>query len=230
MKKVGASFLITGEVLGERPMSQRRDALRIIERDSKLEGLILRPLSAKLLEATIPEKEGWMDRERLLAIKGRSRKPQMQLADQFGLTEYPCPAGGCLLTDPGFASRLKDLFEHSEADLNDVQLLKLGRHFRLSPRTKLIVGRDEGENAKLLTLARPGDFCFQVADFPGPITIARGELNSESISEACALTARYSKAKEEESIKVDYWKLPGTEVQSLTVSPVSDEEIQGLRV
>lgn len=230
MRKVGASFLITGEVLGERPMSQRRDALRIIERDSGLEGLILRPLSAKLFEATIPEKEGWVDRERLLAIKGRSRKPQMQLADQFGLTEYPCPAGGCLLTDLGFASRLKDLFEHSEAELNDVHLLKLGRHFRLSPQTKLIVGRNEGENAKLLTLARPGDFCFQVADFPGPITIARGELNSESISEACALTARYGKGKEEESIKVDYWRLPGTEVQSLTVSPMSDEEIQGLKV
>ncbi|MCK4436618.1 hypothetical protein KAU86_01580 [bacterium] len=230
MRKVGASFLITGEVLGERPMSQRRDALRIIERDSKLGGLILRPLSAKLLEPTIPEKEGWVDRERLLAIKGRSRKPQMELAAQFGLTEYPSPAGGCLLTDQGFASRLKDLFKHSEAKVNDVQLLKLGRHFRLSPQTKLIVGRNEGENAELLTFARPGDFCFRVAQFPGPITIARGELNSEGISKACALTAHYSKGKGEEIIKVDYWRLPGTELQSSVISPMPEEELQRLRI
>ncbi len=230
MMEVRGSFLITGDVLGERPMSQRRDALRIIERDSKLEGLILRPLSAKLLEPTIPEKEGWVDRERLLAIKGRSRKPQMQLATQFGLTEYPSPAGGCLLTDPGFASRLKDLFEHSEASLNDVHLLKLGRHFRLSHQTKLIVGRNEGENDKLLTLAQPGDLCFQVADFPGPITIARGELDSASISKACALTARYSKGKGEETIKVDCWRLPQEETQSLHVSPMPEGELQRLRI
>ncbi|NOX97784.1 MAG: hypothetical protein GXO98_06995 [Nitrospirae bacterium] len=230
MKEVGASFLITGEVLGERPMSQRRDAMRLIEREAGLEGLILRPLSAKLFEPTIPEKEGWIDREKLLDIEGRSRKPQMQLAAQLEIKDYPCPAGGCLLTDAAFAARLRDLFQHSEATLNDVQLLKQGRHFRFSPRAKLIVGRDEGENVKLLTLAQAGDICFRAADFPGPIAVARGELTKEEIVAASAITARYGQGKGEPTLKVEYWKLPEGEIQSIVVSPMGEEELKKLRI
>jgi len=123
MEGSGASFLVTGEVLGQRPMSQRRDAMRLIEKEGGLDGLILRPLSAKFLPPTIPEKEGWVDREKLLAIQGRSRKPQIRLAEAFGIRDYPCPAGGCLLTDPQFAKRMKDLIVHNpDFTLNDVHL------------------------------------------------------------------------------------------------------------
>jgi tRNA U34 2-thiouridine synthase MnmA/TrmU len=138
MESVGASFIVTGEVLGQRPMSQRKDSMCLIEKEAGLEGSILRPLSAKFLPASIPEKEGWVDRERLLNIQGRSRKPQIKLADHFGIQDYPCPAGGCLLTDPGFSKRMRDLIlHHPDFSLNDVHLLKVGRHFRLSPKVKL---------------------------------------------------------------------------------------------
>src|SRR4030043_1004028 len=123
MEESGASFIITGEVLGQRPMSQRRDAMRLIEKEAGLEGLILRPLSAQFLPVTLPEKEIWINRETLLGIQGRSRKPQMKLADHYGIRDYPCPAGGCLLTDPQFANRMKDLMLYSpNFSLNDVHL------------------------------------------------------------------------------------------------------------
>ncbi len=230
MKKVGASFLITGEVLGERPMSQRRDALRLIEKKSQWGGLILRPLSAKLLEPTIPEKEGWIEREKLLDIEGRSRKPQIELAAKFGIKDYPSPAGGCLLTDSIFSARLRDLFQHSQADLNDIHLLKVGRHFRLSPGAKLVVGRDEGENAKLMTLAQAGDVCFRATDFSGPVALARGELTKEEIAAASSLTARYGQGRGEDTLKVDYWKLPEEKIQSIVVSPIKEEELERLRI
>ena len=146
MRKSGASFLVTGEVLGQRPMSQRRDAMRLIDRESGVDGYIVRPLSAGLLEPTIPEKRGWVDREAMLSVSGRSRKPQIALAEEKGLLDYPCPAGGCLLTDPIFAHRLRDLLDHvGELRKADVSLLRLGRHFRVGGGAKAIVGRDEGE-------------------------------------------------------------------------------------
>ncbi len=162
MEETGASFIVTGEVLGQRPMSQRRDAMRLIEKEAGLEGLILRPLSAKFLPASIPEKEGWVDREKLLNIQGRSRKPQIKLAEHFGIRDYPCPAGGCLLTDPGFAQRMRDLNRyHPDFFLNDVHLLKMGRHFRLSPHLKLVVGRNEEENQKIQTFSQEGDILIK---------------------------------------------------------------------
>ncbi|MCD5401271.1 hypothetical protein LR013_01575 [candidate division NPL-UPA2 bacterium] len=230
MREVGAFFLITGEVLGQRPMSQRREAMRLIEREAGLEGLILRPLSAKLLEPTIPEKRGWIEREKLVNIEGRSRKPQIELAAKFGIKDYPSPAGGCLLTDSQFSARLRDLFQHGQATLNDIHLLKVGRHFRLSPRAKLIVGRDEGENAKLLTLAQAGDLCFRAADFPGPIALARRELTEEEIAAASSLTARYGQGRKEDNLKVDYWKLPEEKIQSIAASPMKEEELERLRI
>ena len=173
MKKSGAKFLITGEVLGQRPMSQRREAMRLIDKETGLAGLILRPLSARFLEPTIPEKEGWIDREKLPAIKGRSRKQQFQLADLLEIKDYPCPAGGCLLTDPEFAHRLRDLMAHAELTLNDVHLLKVGRHFRLDPHAKAIVGRNERDNEKIFTLCHDDDLLFEVTDVPGPTTLLR---------------------------------------------------------
>ncbi|OIO39001.1 MAG: hypothetical protein AUJ75_01965, partial [Candidatus Omnitrophica bacterium CG1_02_49_10] len=162
MEEIGASFIITGEVLGSRPMSQRRDAMNRIEKLTGLKGLILRPLCAKLMEPTIPENNGWVDREKMLDISGRSRKPQIELAEVYGMHDYPCPSGGCLLTDPGFSKRLKDLIDHGQADLDNVKLLKVGRHFRLSDKVKVVVGRIKEENERLISMAMPGDKIFHI--------------------------------------------------------------------
>ncbi len=230
MKEIDASFVITGEVLGQRPMSQRRDALAIIERDSGLKGLVLRPLSAKLLKPTIPEERGWVDRERLLEISGRSRKVQMDLAKEYKIGDYPCPAGGCLLTDSEFAKRMRDLLEHSALSLNDINLLKVGRHFRLSSWAKIVVGRDKEENGRLLRLAQAEDLVFKVVNFPGPITIARGSMRPEAIEKAAALTARYSKAKDLSQVKVCYEKLPEGEEKYLTIEPMKEKELALYRI
>ncbi len=203
MRETGASFIITGEVLGQRPMSQRKLAMKIIERESGLEGLVLRPLCAKHLEPTIPEKEGLVDREKLLAIKGRSRKEQMQLADIFEIKDYPCSAGGCLLTDPGFALRIKELFDHDiDSDVKDVNLLKLGRHFRLDGQTKAVVGRNDAENQRLETLARKEDARLHLADMPGPLCLMHGNLTDDNLQSAARLTARFSKAKDMPLVRV----------------------------
>jgi len=202
MGKIGASFVITGEVLGQRPMSQHKAALKIIEKESGLEGLILRPLSAKLLPLTIPEEKGWINRENLLEISGRSRKPQIALANDYKIGDYPCPAGGCLLTDPGFARRMKDLMNHSEITLNEIELLKTGRHFRLSPSYKLVVGRDKEENEKLLRLARKDDICFEPEELPGPTGIGRGICDKEMETLSARIIAHYTSLETEVNIVV----------------------------
>ena len=231
MRATGASFLITGEVLGQRPMSQRKDAMRIIERNSKLEGLILRPLSAKLLEPTIPETEGMVDRERLLAIEGRSRNPQIELARNLSVNDYPCPAGGCLLTDPGFAARMRDLLKHKpDFTMNDVLLLKVGRHFRVSPKAKFIVGRNKEENEKLTSLAGGRDILFRPAKVKGPIGIGRGDFNKEHFSTASSIIARYSDKGETCEIEVLYEKIPGGTPDSVTALPMIEEGLKGLRI
>ncbi|MFB0535632.1 MAG: hypothetical protein ACETWR_11690 [Anaerolineae bacterium] len=195
MEEVGAAFVFTGEVLGERPMSQRREAMRLIERESGLDGRLLRPLSARLLPPTLPEKEGLVDRDKLMAIEGRSRKPQMVLAEHYNINDYPCPAGGCRLTDPGFARRMRDLVRHKEDfDLNDVNLLKVGRHFRLSPEAKAVAGRDEEENRCILALAKEGDTLFEVQDWASPVTLLRGQAGERETLLAAAITVRYSDA------------------------------------
>lgn len=146
MDETDASFIATGEVLGQRPMSQRKNMLELVEKRSGLEGLLLRPLSAKLLEPTIPEEKGWIDREKLFDISGRSRKPQMALAKRYGIEDYPNPAGGCLLTDPQFSERLRDLLRHNNLTMGEMEFLKVGRHFRLSDDTKAVVGRSREDN------------------------------------------------------------------------------------
>jgi tRNA U34 2-thiouridine synthase MnmA/TrmU len=231
MQEIGASFIVTGEVLGERPMSQRRDSMRLIEKEAGLDGLIVRPLSAKLLPASIPEKEGWVDREKLLKIQGRSRKPQIQMADHYGIRDYPCPAGGCLLTDPGFAKRMRDLIHHhSDFTLNDVHLLKMGRHFRLSPRLKLVVGRNEEENQKIQTFSGEGDVLLKLFRFPGPLSLLRGEAGEREIEQAAAITARYSKAKDLKKVEVICKKAKEDGDRSLSVSPLSEKEIEELMI
>jgi tRNA-specific 2-thiouridylase len=203
-KRIGAKFLFTGEVLGERPMSQNIRALRIIEKETGLEGKIVRPLSAKLLPETEAEKNGWVNRNKLFDIKGRSRKIQIMLAKKYGITHYPTPAGGCLLTYEEYAGKIKDLIQNkSRIKLNDIQLLRIGRHFRYK-KNKIIVGRDEEENKKLLELKNKGDYYFEASEVGSPITILQGLKNNQAINLAAQLTARYSDAAEE-PISVKYY-------------------------
>ena len=231
MEGSGASFIVTGEVLGERPMSQRKDALCLIEKEARLEGFILRPLSAKLLPASIPEREGWVDRERLLCIQGRSRKPQIELAEHYGIHDYPCPAGGCLLTDPGFSRRMKDLILHApDFSLNDVHLLKMGRHFRLSPKVKLVVGRNNEENQKIQTFAQEEDILLKLSSFPGPLSLLRGEPDGVEIGKAASITVRYSKAKDSEGVEVICKTVGESQGRSLSVLPMSERDIKGLMI
>jgi len=190
-----AGFIITGEVLGQRPMSQRKDAIKRIEKESGLEGLILRPLSAKLFEPTIPEEKGWVNREKLLSIEGRSRKVQIELAEKSGINDYPCPAGGCLLTEPEFAKKIKDLIKHKQWNLENAMLLKLGRHFRISPTCKLVVGRDEKENKKIEALRKEKDHLIDAQKYSGPLAIIKGKASSEDIDIATRITAYYAKKK-----------------------------------
>lgn len=231
MDEIGASFAVTGEVLGQRPMSQRLQAMRLIERESGLDGLIVRPLSATLLEPTIPETEGWVDRTKLLAIQGRSRSKQMLLADGFGLKDYPCPAGGCLLTDPIFAVRLRDLLEHEgHLSREDVTLLKVGRHFRLGDDAKAVVGRDESENARLAALASDGDAVLRADGVPGPTTLVRGNADIEQLRLAASMTARYGQGRELPSVPV-VCERPGRETAlTLDVAPIADSELRGMRI
>ena len=161
MNKIGASFILSGEVLGERPMSQNRNSLSIVGRESGFEGRILRPLSALLLTETIPEKEGLVNRNKLLDISGRSRKRQIELAAKIGIKDYPSPAGGCKLTEPAFSKRLRDLFTQGSFSIEEIELLKLGRHFRLSKGIKLVVGRNKEENEQLQNFFQDGDFLFK---------------------------------------------------------------------
>jgi len=231
MGDAGASFIVTGEVLGQRPMSQRRDAMRLIEKEAGLEGYIVRPLSAKFLPATIPEKEGWINRENLLGIQGRSRKPQMKLADHYGIHDYPCPAGGCLLTDPQFAKRMKDLIFHNpNFFLNDIHLLKIGRHFRLSPHLKLVVGRNEEDNRKIQTFAQEEDILLKTLHHPGPLSLLRGEPNGVEIEKAASITVRYGKAKDLKSVEVLYKKVKEDSHRSISVTSIADEEIRDLMI
>jgi len=203
LKEEGADFIISGEVLGQRPMSQNLRSLSLISHDSGFKDLILRPLSAKRLPETLPEKKGWVMRERLLGLSGRSRKPQIELAKKFGIKEYPAPAGGCLLTEVVFSRRLKDLLSRDPKFLRrDIELLKWGRHFRINERTKIVVGRDQKENGMITSFIEAGDTVLTVESFPGPTVLITGELSSEEIQLTASITVSYSDAAIGQSVVV----------------------------
>ena len=195
MPRLGASFIATGEVLGQRPMSQRRDTLRIIERDSGAEGLLLRPLSAKSLPPTIMQKEGIVDVEKLPAISGRGRKAQMALAERFGIRDYPSPAGGCVLADPALSERFRRIFELWPGfTADDMLLAQRGRHFLLPKGSWLVVGRNQAENRRMAELFIPGDLSA-TADVPGPLCLLR-RWSPEDLDLAARIIARYSRCGE----------------------------------
>jgi tRNA-uridine 2-sulfurtransferase len=197
MKKEKYDFIATGEVLGQRPMSQNKKSLKISEEKSLLKGYLLRPLSAKLLEETVPENKGHLERKKLLDIQGRSRKKQMELARKYNLKSYPNPSGGCLLTDPEFSRRLKELMKiYPDFKGNDVSLLKSGRHF-WQGKNKIVVGREKKENERIKKMARKKDFTVEMKNYPGPLTLVRNygnkKISKKSLERAKNLTKFYSR-------------------------------------
>ena len=226
----GASFLISGEVLGQRPMSQRRDALIIIERDSKTEGILLRPLCARHLKPTLPEERGWVDRDKLLDFKGRGRKSQMVLAEQLGIEGYPTPAGGCLLTDSKISARIRWLLDCADVSIEDLLLAKVGRHFALAEETLLVVGRFERENNQIEQLSQRGDILLELSDSPGPLSLLRGPFTPEILEVAASVTVRYSKTREDKQVKVAYRKEGNHLTQETRVDPISDHDLENYRI
>ena len=224
MDAEGFDFLATGEVLGQRPMSQRKDALRAVDKLSGYGGYTLRPLSAKLLWETVPEELGQVDRQRLLDIQGRSRKPQMALAAHYGIEEYPSPGGGCILTKAGFSDRLRDLLAtQDEVGLHDVELLKCGRHLRLPSGRRLVVGRIHSDNLKLQELARKQDLLVRVKGVPGPTGLIAAQVSEQEVELAAGIVAAYSDAETgEQAIVV----VSGKEDQEIEVTVKSKKQFR----
>jgi len=229
MKELGADFISTGEVLGQRPMSQNKQSLHIVASRSGYGDYVIRPLSAKLLPETIPEKEGKVDRERLLDIQGRSRKPQLEMAKRYGIEAYSSPAGGCLLTDPGFSRRLKDLLDHAgDVKLRDIELLKFGRHLRLNADTKILIGRKERENKAIENLSGPDDCLVKVRDFPGPTVLIPGGCDEETLMRVASFCAVYSDAPKDSDVVATCRN--GNTTRFITVRAAEKAEITPLMI
>ncbi|MBD3379036.1 MAG: DUF814 domain-containing protein [Candidatus Omnitrophica bacterium] len=230
MEAEEARFVVTGEVLGERPMSQNRQSLQLIQKVSGLGDVLLRPLSAKLLDETAPEKEGLVDRGRLHDIQGRSRKPQLALAKKYGIKKYSPPGVSCLLTDPGFSARIKDLARHEGLSVENIELIKIGRQFRLDEKTRAIVGRNEQENEKLCEAQSGDDLLFRFSeDLPGPDVLLRGKGDDENIKKAASFVVSYSKYRDKPSMEIAYWR-DGGEERTMVVPPLPEEEIEEYRI
>jgi tRNA U34 2-thiouridine synthase MnmA/TrmU len=226
-REVGAAFIFTGEVLDERPMSQHYPAMMLIEKEGGLKGKVLRPLSARLLPETEAEKKGLVDRAKLLDIRGRSRKPQFKLAEEFSIKDYPCPAGGCLLTCEEYAKKIRDLFTYKKrVSMADIALLRVGRHFRVD-KNKIVVGRNEAENKFLTARKTKSEYYFELPEIVGPTTILQGPKTKKAVETAAKLTAFYSDAKSDK-VKVNFGR--ETLNKSITVTVPSGAEVEKLRV
>jgi tRNA-uridine 2-sulfurtransferase len=220
-------FVISGEVIGQRPMSQRKDTMPVVQRDSGIGDRLLRPLCARNLPETLPEREGWVDRQRLYDFSGRSRKPQMALAAQFGFEDYAQPAGGCcFLTDEQYSVKLADLWQargNREYELDDIMLLKVGRHIRPAPHFKLIVAREEGEG-KFLQGYRKQYPNLKTTSHGGPLTLIDGVINEKELELAARIVARYSQGKQAEQVDLEYTDSEG-HVRELSVAPLPAHEL-----
>lgn len=228
MKEINAFFIVTGEVLEQRPMSQKRHTLGIIEKESGLEGFIVRPLSGKLLPPSIPEERGWIKREKLFDILGRSRKKQLDLVKRFNISGYAWPSGGCLLTDPIFSLKVKSLINSNMFNIDNIHLIKNGRYFKISHSFKLIVGRDKKENLRLLNLAREGDLVL-VAESRGPVAIGRGELRDEYIQIGLKILAYYCKG-ESCDLKIKFKIFPGDEKNAAVGDKITEEALSMYKI
>jgi len=221
-------FIITGEVIGQRPMSQRKDTMPVISRESGADDRLLRPLCAQNLPATLPELEGWVNRDELYGFSGRNRKPQMELAARFGFEDYAKPAGGCcFLTDESYSAKLVDLWDargSREYEMDDIMLLKVGRHLRPAPHYKLIIGREDGEN-KFLQGYKNSYISFKTIDCPGPLTLLDGVATDDELKFAAQIAARYSQGRNAESVTIETRRTNG-ETTTLTVKPLSSADIK----
>lgn len=230
MEKEGADFVFTGEVLGERPMSQRREAMTLIERESGLKGRVLRPLSARLLDPTAVEQEGIVDRGKLLDIKGRSRKQQLALARKYGIDDFPTPAGGCLLTDENFARKVTESFKQGEDSLRDMILLKVGRHFRAPTGARIVAGRNQEENESLMGLSLPHESKFTAHECKSTYVLLLGEPTAENQELAARICARYSDRQASPSVAVRLWRETPSEFGLIQASPAEDSLLGSLRI
>lgn len=221
-------FIITGEVIGQRPMSQRKNTMPIISNQSDAQDRLLRPLCAKNLPETLPEIEGWVDREKLFGFHGRNRTPQMKLAAEYGFEDYATPAGGCcFLTDKQYSNKLQDLWDargDKRYEMDDIMLLKIGRHVRPKPHFKLIIGREEGEN-KFMRGYRKSFDTLQAISHGGPLVLIDGELTSEDRELAARITARFTQGRDADKVNIEYTDKTG--VSTLyAVEPMKPDEIQ----
>jgi hypothetical protein len=223
MQEIGASFLVTGEVIGQRPMSQRRDALHVIERDSGCKDILLRPLCAKNLEPILAERTGLIDREKLLDFSGRNRTPQMKLAEYYHITDYPSPAGGCILADPILSARIENYYQKNEKIVTeDILLLLEGRQFKLPSGGWVVVGRNAKENENLEKIRCPDDWLLKTVDIPGPTAILRYFAQPEEVETAAALVARYVKRAIREMAPVKIMAERKSMDRYLEVRPLED--------
>ena len=232
MEEISADFVVTGEVLGQRPMTQRREPMEALKKDSGLGDRLLRPLSAKLLPPTLPEKKGWVNREELFDIEGRSRTVQLELAEEFGIDHYSQPSGGCLLTEEEFGHRLQELFDlkgRKKVTAEDVKLLRHGRHFRLPGDAKAIIGRNEEENNQLSQFE--SDFWrLRVSEFPGPLTLVTKNATDEELAVAARLTARYSQGRNEDQLETVAKKDGETKIFRVVPMDSNSDYIGELRI
>lgn len=224
-----ADFIATGEVLGQRPMSQKKDMLYHIDKEADLIGYVVRPLSAGLLRKTIPEEQGLINREMLYSFSGRIRKPQMELAKELGLNKYPSPAGGCLLTDPIYSLKLKDLLMYKQfPEVREIELLKIGRHFRLSSMCKIIVGRDKSENDIIQSFTVNDDYIFNVEEYGSPLVLLIGEATEKDIETAASICARYSDAKNLNLVSVNFSH--NKQHKIIQIQPCDDNFVKSKRI
>lgn len=231
MESHGATFIITGEVIGQRPMSQRKDTLRVIERDSDTESLLLRPLCTKSQKPTRVELAGIIDREKLPDFSGRGRSGQIELAARLGITDYPNAAGGCKLTDPNLAKRIRMLYgETAQINRHDIRFLLVGRQFRMSHGGRLAMGRDEKENNALLKLKRPGDIVLRLHDRPGPIALLRHSRHAEDLRASAGLLVRYTKKINGKPVESMVRVRDGESDGMLAAAPLFETEIDGLQI
>ena len=227
MEDNGFDFIITGEVIGQRPKSQRKETMPIIAKESGVDDRLLRPLCAKHLPPTLPEREGWVDREQLYDFHGRNRKPQIALAEKFGFSDWAQPAGGCcFLTDEQYSQKLVDMWQargNREYELDDIMLLKVGRHIRPKPHFKIIIGREEGEN-KYLEGYRKTYVSIRSTSHTGPLALIDGQVDVEDLDLACAIIARYGRGRDAEQVELEV-RLPDGDSKQRTVAPFPAHEI-----
>lgn len=229
MEAEKADFLFSGEVLGERPMSQNFQSLMEVANESGYKDFIIRPLSAKLLPETLPEHDGKVDRERLLDFSGRSRKRQVELAKHYGITEYSQPAGGCLLTDPAYSRRLRELMDKKQNfDIRDAELLAIGRHFRLDTGEKIIVGRNQSDNEMLMSLKTDDDVIIDITEYPSPIVMIPNGGSEKAIKKAASICVLYSDSPQEDTVQVSYHYKGRSNV--LFTQPFIKDDLEKIRI